>query len=146
MKQRIQKALTQPLGCTSYCMLCAISPDKLGRVASGRASGYKILPNQIMRITKPISIPDQLWSGLMTASGAVGQQGISGNSGTVEPRMNRKREGSSVRRCQESEKVEIRIGTLNVGTKMGRGRELVDMERRKVDVFCEQEKVEGKQG
>jgi hypothetical protein len=37
-------------------------------------------------------------------------------------------------------KTELRIGTLNVGTKTGKGREIVDMMvRRKVDVLCVQE-------
>ena len=36
--------------------------------------------------------------------------------------------------------VELRVGTLNVGTMSGKGGEIVDMmERRKVDVLCVQE-------
>ena len=35
----------------------------------------------------------------------------------------------------------IRVGTLNIGTMTGRGRELADkMERRNVDILCLQEK------
>ena len=37
-------------------------------------------------------------------------------------------------------KVELKVGTLNVGTITGKGRELADMmERRKVDILCVQE-------
>ena len=36
--------------------------------------------------------------------------------------------------------MELKVGTLNVGTMMGKSRELADvMERRKVDVLCVQE-------
>lgn len=36
--------------------------------------------------------------------------------------------------------MEVRVGTLNVGTMTGKGRELADMmERRKVDILCIQE-------
>ena len=36
--------------------------------------------------------------------------------------------------------MELKVGTLNVGTMTGKGRELADMmERRKVDIFCVQE-------
>ena len=37
-------------------------------------------------------------------------------------------------------RVELKVGTLNVGMMTGKGRELADgMERRKVDVLCVQE-------
>ena len=37
-------------------------------------------------------------------------------------------------------RVELKVGTLNVGTMTGKSRELADvMERRKVDVLCVQE-------
>ena len=40
--------------------------------------------------------------------------------------------------------VEVRVGTLNVGTMTGKGRELADMmERRKVDILCVQERPSG---
>ena len=36
--------------------------------------------------------------------------------------------------------VELRVGTLNVGTMSGKGGEIVDMmERRKIDILCVQE-------
>ena len=41
---------------------------------------------------------------------------------------------------KRSRKVEVRVGTLNVGTMTGKGRELADvMERRKIDILCVQE-------
>ncbi|KAK3545935.1 hypothetical protein QTP70_016965 [Hemibagrus guttatus] len=55
----------------------------------------------------------------------------------------RSRGGRRVHRQREKRKgksVGLRIGTLNVGTMTGKGRELVDMiERRKVDILCVQE-------
>ncbi|KAK3536164.1 hypothetical protein QTP70_032503, partial [Hemibagrus guttatus] len=63
-----------------------------------------------------------------------------GNWATVGRRS---RGGRRVRRQREKRKgksVGLRIGTLNVGTMTGKGRELADvMERRKVDILCVQE-------
>ncbi|KAK3530646.1 hypothetical protein QTP86_030910 [Hemibagrus guttatus] len=75
-----------------------------------------------------------------TAIGAVDLQGAGGNWATVGRRS---RGGKRVRRQREKRKgksVGLRIGTLNVGTMTGKGRELADMmERRKVDILCVQE-------
>ncbi|KAK3511333.1 hypothetical protein QTP70_001454 [Hemibagrus guttatus] len=75
-----------------------------------------------------------------TAIGAVDLQGASGNWATVGRRS---RGGRRVHRQREKRKgksVGLRIGTLNVGTMTGKGRELADMmERRKVDILCVQE-------
>ncbi|KAK3553256.1 hypothetical protein QTP86_032787 [Hemibagrus guttatus] len=66
--------------------------------------------------------------------------GAGGNWATVGRRS---RGGRRVRRQRENGKgksVGLRIGTLNVGTMTGKGRELADvMERRKVDILCVQE-------
>ncbi|KAK3516018.1 hypothetical protein QTP70_001751 [Hemibagrus guttatus] len=63
-----------------------------------------------------------------------------GNWATVGGRS---RGGRRVHRQREKRKgksVGLRIGTLNVGTMTGKGRELADMmERRKVDILCVQE-------
>ncbi|KAK3566841.1 hypothetical protein QTP86_004554 [Hemibagrus guttatus] len=76
----------------------------------------------------------------MTAIGAVDLQGTGGNWATVGRRS---RGGRRVHRQREKKKgktVGLRIGTLNVGTMTGKGRELTDMmERRKVDILCVQE-------
>ncbi|KAK3556228.1 hypothetical protein QTP70_006930 [Hemibagrus guttatus] len=76
----------------------------------------------------------------MTAVGAVDLQGAGGNWATVGGRS---RGGRRVHRQGEKRKgksVGLRIGTLNVGTMTGKGRELADMmERRKVDILCVQE-------
>jgi hypothetical protein len=41
---------------------------------------------------------------------------------------------------QERVERDLRIGTLNIGTLTGKGREMVDMlERRKLDILCVQE-------
>uniref|UniRef100_A0AAR2IVR4 Endonuclease/exonuclease/phosphatase domain-containing protein n=1 Tax=Pygocentrus nattereri TaxID=42514 RepID=A0AAR2IVR4_PYGNA len=97
-----------------------------------------------MRITNMIAIPDRLRPGLTTtASGAVDQQGAGGNWTTVGQRPSKRRGGRQVRRQRERRKgrsVEVRVGTLNIGTMTGKGRELADMmERRKVDILCVQE-------
>ncbi|KAK3570874.1 hypothetical protein QTP86_029388, partial [Hemibagrus guttatus] len=67
-------------------------------------------------------------------------EGAGGNWATVGRRS---RGGRRVRRQREERKgksVGLRIGTLNVGTMTGKGRELADvMERRKVDILCVQE-------
>ncbi|KAK3559119.1 hypothetical protein QTP86_004099 [Hemibagrus guttatus] len=86
-------------------------------------------------------IPDRSRPGLTTtAIGAVDLQGAGGNWVTVGRRS---RGGRRVRRQREKRKgksVGLRIGTLNVGTMTGKGRELADvMERRKVDILCVQE-------
>ncbi|KAK3543099.1 hypothetical protein QTP70_010645 [Hemibagrus guttatus] len=66
--------------------------------------------------------------------------GAGGNWATVGRRS---RGGRRVHRQREKRKgksVGLRIGTLNVGTMTGKGRELADMmERRKVDILCVQE-------
>ncbi|KAK3560210.1 hypothetical protein QTP86_000773 [Hemibagrus guttatus] len=58
-------------------------------------------------------------------------------------RRRRSRGGRRVHRQREKRKgksLGLRIGTLNVGTMTGKGRELADMmERRKVDILCVQE-------
>ncbi|KAK3530456.1 hypothetical protein QTP86_024366, partial [Hemibagrus guttatus] len=76
----------------------------------------------------------------MTAIGAIDLQGAGGNWATVGQRS---RGGRRVHRQREKRKgksVGLRIGTLNVGTMTGKGRELADMmERRKVDILCVQE-------
>ena len=55
----------------------------------------------------------------------------------------RKRGGKRVKKQREAWKGKcslIRVGTLNIGTIYGRGRELADMmERRNVDILCPQE-------
>ncbi|KAK3574027.1 hypothetical protein QTP86_000457 [Hemibagrus guttatus] len=86
-------------------------------------------------------IPDRSRPGLTTtAIGAVDLQGAGGNWATVGGRS---RGGRRVHRQREKRKgksVGLRIGTLNVGTMTGKGRELPDMmERRKVDILCVQE-------
>ncbi|KAK3553631.1 hypothetical protein QTP70_006263 [Hemibagrus guttatus] len=85
--------------------------------------------------------PDRLRPGLTTtAIGAVDLQGADGNWATVGGRS---RGGRRVHRQREKRKgksVGLRIGTLNVGTMTGKGRELADvMERRKVDILCVRE-------
>ncbi|KAK3516022.1 hypothetical protein QTP70_001865 [Hemibagrus guttatus] len=86
-------------------------------------------------------IPDRSRPGLTTtAIGAVDLQGAGGNWATVGRRS---RGGRRVHRQREKRKgksVGLRIGTLNVGTMTGKGRELADMmERRRVDILCVQE-------
>ena len=80
----------------------------------------------------------------MTASG-VAQQGTCENYATAKHSKikSRKRGRRQVKRQQEVWKGRhslISVGTLNIGTMTGRGRELADMmERRNVDILCLQE-------
>ncbi|KAK3548424.1 hypothetical protein QTP70_012838 [Hemibagrus guttatus] len=110
-------------------------------------SGVKLLcpglksPECRLEILRTNFIPDRSRPGLTTtAIGAVDLQGAGGNWATVGRRS---RGGRRVRRQREKRKgksVGLRIGTLNVGTMTGKGRELADvMERRKVDILCVQE-------
>ena len=89
-----------------------------------------------------ILMPDRSWPGLTkTASGTVVQQGAAGKYATVGQR--RKRGGKHVRdkhKRRMGRKMEVKVGTLNVGTMTGKGRELADMMvKRKVDILCVQE-------
>ncbi|KAK3564115.1 hypothetical protein QTP86_007626 [Hemibagrus guttatus] len=87
-------------------------------------------------------IPDRSRPGLKTtAIGAVDLQGTGGNWATIGRSS---RGGRRVHRQTEKRKgksVGLRIGTLNVGTMAGKGRELADMmeRREKVDILCVQE-------
>ncbi|KAK3516274.1 hypothetical protein QTP70_008651 [Hemibagrus guttatus] len=110
-------------------------------------SGVKLLsdglknPHCTLEILNTNFILDRSRPGLTTtAIGAVDLQGTGGNWATVGRRS---RGGRRVRRQREKRKgksVGLRIGTLNVGTMTGKGRELADMmERRKVDILCVQE-------
>ena len=91
------------------------------------------------------SIPDRSRPGLPTTASGVAQQGTCGNYATAKHNDNksRKRGGRRVKKQREGWKGRrslIRVGTLNIGTITGRGRELADMmERRNVGILCLQE-------
>ncbi|KAK3566480.1 hypothetical protein QTP86_034056, partial [Hemibagrus guttatus] len=86
-------------------------------------------------------IPDRSRPGLTTTTiGAVDLQGAGGNWVTVGRRSRGGRRVHGQREKRKGKSVGLRIGTLNVGTMTGKGRELADMmERRKVDILCVQE-------
>ncbi|KAK3515270.1 hypothetical protein QTP70_013450 [Hemibagrus guttatus] len=76
----------------------------------------------------------------MTTIGAVDLQGANGNWATVGRRSRGGRRVCRQREKRKGKSVGLRIGTLNVGTMTGKGRELADMmARRKVDILCVQE-------
>ena len=91
------------------------------------------------------SIPDRSRPGLPTTASGVAQQGTCGNYATAKhsKNKNRKRQAKRVKKQRETSKgrcSRIRVGTLNIGTMAGRGRELADMmERRNVDILYLQE-------
>ena len=91
------------------------------------------------------SIADRSRPGLPTTASGVAQQSTCGNYATAKHSENksRKRGGKQVKKQREAWKGRrsfIRVGTLNIGTMTGRGRELADMmERRNVDILCIQE-------
>ncbi|KAK3557054.1 hypothetical protein QTP70_024466, partial [Hemibagrus guttatus] len=69
-----------------------------------------------------------------------GLEGAGGNWATVGRRSRGGRRVHRQRVKRKGKSVGLRIGTLNVGTMTGKGRELADMmERRKVDILCVQE-------
>ncbi|KAK3521229.1 hypothetical protein QTP70_001038 [Hemibagrus guttatus] len=86
---------------------------------------------KLPKLNRRLSHPGHFWKPC---------RGAGGNWATVGGRS---RGGRRVRRQREKRKgksVGLRIGTLNVGTTTGKGRELADMmERRKVDILCVQE-------
>ncbi|KAF7711286.1 hypothetical protein HF521_000297 [Silurus meridionalis] len=104
----------------------------MGRVALGRKSsikraksefntrsGYQRRPQILLSNRVPVEI------GLLLAEGGKGEE---------EGRLQRQQEKEKWRR------VEVQVGTLNVGTMTGKGREVADMmERKKVDMLCVQE-------
>ncbi|KAK3511425.1 hypothetical protein QTP70_007902 [Hemibagrus guttatus] len=97
--------------------------------------------NSQLLIVNTNIISDRSRPGLTTTViGTVDLQGAGGNWATVGRRS---RGGRRVHRQREKRKgksVGLTIGTLNVGTMTGKGRELADMmERRKVDILCVQE-------
>ncbi|KAK3573176.1 hypothetical protein QTP86_014847, partial [Hemibagrus guttatus] len=114
--------------------------DNIQRVQGGRY--YCKAENGVgVAAIKSIRVDVQCKPGLTTtAICAVDLQGAGGNWATVGRRS---RGGRRVHRQREKRKgksVGLRIGTLNVGTMTGKGRELADMmERRKVDILCVQE-------
>ena len=88
-------------------------------------------------------MPDRSGPGLTkTASSRpiMVQQGAAGKYATGPMR---KRGGKHVRDTQKRRmrrKMEVKVGTLNVGTMTGKGRELAEMMvKRKVDIICVQE-------
>ena len=90
-------------------------------------------------------IPDRSRPGLPTTASGVAQQGTCGNYATAKHCENKskKRGGKRVKKQREAWKGRrslIAVGTLNIGTMTGRGRELADMmEQRNVDILCLQE-------
>ena len=106
----------------------------------GHAAEYQC--QIFMRKKKVIIMPNRSWPGLTkTASGNVVQQGVTGKYATVGQR--RKIGWKHVRdqhKRRMGQKMEVKVGTLNVGTMTGKGRELADMMvKRKVDILCVQE-------
>ena len=91
------------------------------------------------------SIPDRSRPGLPTTASGVAQQGTCRNYAAAKhsKNKNRKRGAKRVKSQREVWKGRcslIRVGTLNIGTITGRGRELADMmERRNVNILCLQE-------
>ena len=90
------------------------------------------------------SIPDRSRLGLPTTASGVAWQGTCGNYATAAHSENkRKRGGRRVKRQRElwkGRRTLVKVGTLNIETMSGRGRELGNlMERRNVDILCLQE-------
>ncbi|KAK3522454.1 hypothetical protein QTP86_011000 [Hemibagrus guttatus] len=114
-----------------------IPPEKLEEVSGERE---RLTPGALVLCTLNF-IPDRSRPGLTTtAIGAVDLQGAGGNWATVGRRSRGGRRVHRQREKRKGESVGLRIGTLNVGTMTGKGRELADMmERRKVDILCVQE-------
>ena len=91
------------------------------------------------------SILDWSRPGLPTTASGVAQQGTCGNYTTAKHSENKsgKKGGKQVKKQREvwkETRLLIRVGTLNIGTMTGSGKELADMmKRRNVDILCLQE-------
>ena len=91
------------------------------------------------------SIADGSSPGLPTTASDVAQQDTCGNYATAKQSeyKSRKRGGKLVKKQREAwngTRSLIRVGTLNIETMTGRGRQLGDMmERKNVDILCLQE-------
>ena len=91
------------------------------------------------------SIPDRSRPGLPTTASGVAQQGTCVNYAIAKhsEKKSRKRGGRRVKKQRElwkKRRLLTRVGILNIGTMIGRGRELADMmEQRNVDILCLQE-------
>ena len=91
------------------------------------------------------SIQDRSRPELPRTTSGIAHQGTCGNYATagLSENKRRKRGGRRVKRQREMWKWRhtlIKVGTLNIGTMTGSGRELEDMmERRNVDMLCLQE-------
>ena len=123
------------LGKTAYL---GPHPKSVAQRQQGHAAEYQC---QIyMRNNKNVIImPDRPGPGLTkTANDTVVQQGAVGKYAIVGRR--RKRGGKHVRDKQNNRmgrKMEVKVGTLNVGTMTGKGRELAEMMvERKEDILC----------
>ncbi|KAK3567183.1 hypothetical protein QTP86_011886, partial [Hemibagrus guttatus] len=139
---KIRVAQRQPQNITALEEICMEEWAKLpATVCKNLVATYRELLTSVIANKGTNFIPDRSRPGLTTtAIGAVDLQGAGGNWATVGRRS---RGGRRVHRQREKRKgksVGLRIGTLNVGTMTGKGRELADvMERRKVDILCVQE-------
>ena len=90
------------------------------------------------------SITDWSRLRLPTTASGVAQQGTCGSYAIAKHSENksrkRKKRVKKQREASKGRRSLIRVGTLNIGTMTGRGRELADMmEQRNVDILCLQE-------
>ena len=95
-----------------------------------------------MRNNKNVIImPDRSGPGLpKTANDNVVQQGAVGKYATVTKEEERREACQGQAKEKDGQKMEVKVGTLNVGTMTGKGRELAEMMvKRKVDILCVQE-------
>ena len=118
----------------------------INRESCGRkGTGVKIFCQNIQMHYDYKSILHRSRPGLPTTASDVAQQGTCGNRATAEHNENKKRKrgGRRVKRQRKlwkGRRLLVRVGTLNIGTITGRGRELADlMEQRNVDILCLQE-------
>ena len=90
----------------------------------------------MIRFINNKTIPDRSGTGSTTTASAAAQRGDGGNYATVG-RKTKRRGGKKTRRGNEARRelyLRLKIGTLNVGTMMGKGRDVAD-----IDNLCVQE-------
>ena len=85
-------------------------------------------------------IQDRSRPKLPTTATGVAQQGTCGNYASVEYSENKRIKRGGRREVWKGRRSLVRVGTLNIGTMTGRGKELANlMERRNVDILCLEE-------
>ena len=116
-------------------------PGEMGRVVAGRASGVKTLHAKHFSM-RDLSVftPDRSGPGIKTTVTSDLSPKVTSGHATWVPRKSGKQWKKKKERNEErkkAKKFKLKVGSLNVGTMTGKGKEVADLiERRRVGVQC----------